>query len=733
MRLKFFLPFFLFTVLTVFGQQKEGSYTSIIRDDSGNPLTNVTVRVRGTGQSVLTNGIGEFTVNASAGDVLIISKDGKRINTVTLNNSNFYKVNDKSEELKRNKKSSSERKIYKNRSQNFEAKIMLDSARYYKISNPDKSIGFVEKALKGLSPKSDSKDMSIAYSILGDVYSYIKQYDLAVSNYEVALNYDNQNSIKFKLANAYTLNTNFDESTEMYNELLKDKISTNQKVLVYEGLGDNASWKLGKLDQAIEHYQKGLAIAEQNKITPKISELNSKIGVTYSQKGDEQLAEGFFSNTLELSKQEDVKSRARSKSSIADYYRDNKNYDKEIKLRKETLEELEGKPDTIISEVEIRSVDQIITSQKINLDLGNAYVNKGDLNEAIPYFEKSIEKADLVDDFETQKDALQRLSELYRSAGKSDKALEKYQEYAQLVDVIYKKKEKEIDDAILLGKELTSKQNRINSLEKDRELSNSRYKFFSSQEQLTEETYRRQRLIIYSLIGGLLLLLFSLFWMYKSNKQRRLANNLLALKSLRSQMNPHFIFNALNSVNSYIAQNDERAANRYLTEFSTLMRSVLDNSEQDFIPLSKEIELLELYMKLEHSRFTDKFDYELIIHKELQISEFQIPPMLLQPYVENAVWHGLRYKKEKGKLEINIRQKDDETVEISISDDGIGRKKSKELKTENQQKQQSKGMNNIKKRIAILNEMYSDKVAVFIDDLNSDASGTKVVLTLKKD
>ena len=271
MRLKFFLPFFLFTVLTVFGQQKEGSYTSIIRDDSGNPLTNVTVRVRGTGQSVLTNGIGEFTVNASAGDVLIISKDGKRINTVTLNNSNFYKVNDKSEELKRNKKSSSERKIYKNRSQNFEAKIMLDSARYYKISNPDKSIGFVEKALKGLSPKSDSKDMSIAYSILGDVYSYIKQYDLAVSNYEVALNYDNQNSIKFKLANAYTLNTNFDESTEMYNELLKDKISTNQKVLVYEGLGDNASWKLGKLDQAIESGDWAAVERQANKILDTVS------------------------------------------------------------------------------------------------------------------------------------------------------------------------------------------------------------------------------------------------------------------------------------------------------------------------------------------------------------------------------------------------------------------------------------------------------------------------------
>ena len=730
MRIKILLIFFLLVVVTVFSQQKEGEYTSIIRDDLGNPLTNVTVRVRGTGQSVLTDENGEFTVNASAGDVLIISKDGKRINTVTLNNSNFYSIEDNSS-VEKFSNASISRKPKMVRMPN--SKMLLDSARFYKTLNPDKSIGFVEQALKGLNSKSNRKEMSVAYTILGDVYSHIKQYDLAVSNYEVALNYDNQNTIKFKLAKAYTLNANFDESTEMYNELLKDKISTNQKIVVYEGLGDNASQKLDKLDQAIEHYQKGLEIAEQYKITPKISDLNSKIGETYSQKGDEQQAESFFDNTLELSKQEDVESRARSTNSIADYYRDNKNYDKEIELRKETLEELESESDKKISKKEIRNDEPIITSQKINLDIGKAYVNKGKLKEAIPYLEESIEEANLMDDLETQKDALQRLSELYRSAGKSDKALEKYQEYAQLVDVIYKKKEKEIDDAIVLGKELTNKQNRINSLEKDRELSKSRYQFFNTQEQLTEETYRRQRLIIYSLLGGLILLLFSVFWMYKSNKQRRLANNLLALKSLRSQMNPHFIFNALNSVNSYVAQNDERAANRYLTEFSTLMRSVLDNSEEDFIPLSKEIELLELYMKLEHSRFADKFDYQLVVDDKLQISEFQIPPMLLQPYVENAVWHGLRYKKEKGNLNIYINQKDFETVEISIEDDGIGRKKSKELKTENQQKQQSKGMNNIKKRIAILNEMYSDKVDVFIDDLHSDATGTKVVLMLKKD
>jgi LytS/YehU family sensor histidine kinase len=198
-------------------------------------------------------------------------------------------------------------------------------------------------------------------------------------------------------------------------------------------------------------------------------------------------------------------------------------------------------------------------------------------------------------------------------------------------------------------------------------------------------------------------------------------------------MNPHFIFNALNSVNNYIAKSDERSANRYLSEFSTLMRSVLENSEEDFIPLSKELELLELYVKLEHSRFPDKFEYKIDIDQHLDVAAFQIPPMLLQPYIENSIWHGLRYKEEKGFLIISLIQKDKETVEITLTDNGIGRKKSAALKTTNQKKQKSKGMGNIKKRVAILNDMYKDKVDVHILDLESDGTGTKVIFTLKKD
>jgi LytS/YehU family sensor histidine kinase len=121
------------------------------------------------------------------------------------------------------------------------------------------------------------------------------------------------------------------------------------------------------------------------------------------------------------------------------------------------------------------------------------------------------------------------------------------------------------------------------------------------------------------------------------------------------------------------------------------------------------------------------------VAENVEIKKFQIPPMLLQPYVENAGWHGLRYKKTKGKLEINISQIDPQTLKINISDDGIGREKSKTLKTQNQKKQQSKGMGNIKKRVQILNEMYTDKVDVSISNLLEDQSGTKVELLIKRD
>jgi LytS/YehU family sensor histidine kinase len=158
----------------------------------------------------------------------------------------------------------------------------------------------------------------------------------------------------------------------------------------------------------------------------------------------------------------------------------------------------------------------------------------------------------------------------------------------------------------------------------------------------------------------------------------------------------------------------------------------LENSEEDFIPLNKEIELLELYMKLEHSRFPEKFDYSFEVDPHLDVEGFTIPPMLLQPYIENAIWHGLRYKEEKGKLKVALSPIGSEKIKIVITDDGIGRKQSKLLKTKNQKKQKSKGMGNIQRRIAILNALHAEQVKVDVNDLMPDGSGTRVELELAR-
>jgi LytS/YehU family sensor histidine kinase len=181
-------------------------------------------------------------------------------------------------------------------------------------------------------------------------------------------------------------------------------------------------------------------------------------------------------------------------------------------------------------------------------------------------------------------------------------------------------------------------------------------------------------------------------------------------------------------VNHFIAQEDERAANRFLSEFSMLMRLVLENSQEDFITLAKEKEILSLYLKLEHYRFRDKFDYTIDIDESLNLEAVQVPPMLIQPYLENAVWHGLRYKEDKGHLHLSLCRLNGDLI-VKVQDDGIGRKRSAELKTVNQRKHNSTGLRNIEERLKIINTVYKLKYEVLVDDLRSDG-GTLVTIRI---
>ena len=705
-------------------------YVDRITDQTGVPLSGIHIRVKGTNISTITDANGEFMINAKNGDVIILSRNGEVINSYRLDGSTYYEVYDESGRIDQKKRNKIGSYVKETSNADSQFQFLLDSANFYKKINPTRSIDLIERTFLIANETKNKKQLSDAYSVLGDVYMNLKQYDLASSNYGIAVSYTPSISSKLKLAKAYFLNADHSKSLELYLSLLKDAtVGSVQKIEIYEGLGDNY-YKTNQLDKSFNEYQTALTLAKRLSNSAKTSDLNAKISSVLEAKGETVKAESYLLSSQKIVSKKEPQKAVIENQRAANFYSRNKNIDKEVQQRQAILQNLE---DADLDEVIVEDNDKVLTKSKVKLDLGNAYIKQNKLDKAIPLLEESASEAESINDIETQKDAIQKLSEVYVSLGNDDKALSNYKKYVSLVDQLYRQKENEINEIVNLNKDLAEKQNRITSLEKDRALSESKLQLYQSENRLTIENERRQRIIIYALLAGLILLLFSLFWMFKSNRQRRLANNLLALKSLRTQMNPHFIFNALNSVNSFIAQNDERTANRYLTDFSTLMRSVLVNSEEDFISLEKELELLNLYLKLEHSRFKDKFDYELIVDDRIEKDLFQIPPMLLQPYIENAVWHGLRYKKEKGFLKVALFKKDDETIIIEITDNGIGRTKSAALKTDHQKKQQSKGLNNIKQRIKILNEMYKDKVDVLIQDLYDDKTGTKVILTLKKD
>lgn len=600
----------------------------------------------------------------------------------------------------------------------------LDSAKFYTSKNIDKSLNFVEKAIKNGKTKERN---AASYKTLADIYLFWKQYDLAIYNYKLSNQISKNTTTQIQLAKAYFLAKDYVNSKKTYTELKNKELGNYPKVLVLEGLGDVA-FATKNYSEAKNNYNSAFNFAKEQAITSKITDISSKLATVFSAQGNIPKAKNQFNNSLNFAAKESEKRVLEEEEKVADFLNENKKYDEEIVLRKKSL----LKTNTIKLDTTFGFNANEITAQKINYKIGTAYLLKEQYEEAIPFLEKSRTDAEKKKDIVVEKDATRKISEVFASLGNEEKALENYKAYVALVDTLYIRKEQEIQQVKRFSKKIADNQNRIASLEKDKELAQSKISLAYTDTKLSEESNKRQRQIIYSLIGGFLLMILLVYFMYRNSKQQKLANNLLALKSMRSQMNPHFIFNALNSVNSFIAVNDERNANRYLSEFSVLMRSVLENSDEDFIPLNKEIELLELYVKLEHNRFKNKFNYQINVDKNIDLEQFEIPPMLLQPYIENAIWHGLRYRKEVGNLEINIQKKDAETIVISIVDDGIGREKSQALKTENQLKQKSKGMSTIKNRIAILNDMYKERISVHVSSVLENGEGTKVELYLKK-
>lgn len=201
---------------------------------------------------------------------------------------------------------------------------------------------------------------------------------------------------------------------------------------------------------------------------------------------------------------------------------------------------------------------------------------------------------------------------------------------------------------------------------------------------------------------------------------------------LRTQMNPHFIFNALNSVQSFITSNNQLDAVRFLSKFAKLMRMILDHSMQQFVPLSNEMTSLGLYIDLEKARFNNRFDYRIDVDGNIDEELLNVPPMLIQPFVENAILHGLMHKAEGGLIVISITDNGDKTLTCQITDNGVGRKAAAEIE-KGEKAHKSVGMQLTRERLQDLNRKTKSELSYTITDLedaNGNALGTQVTIVM---
>lgn len=596
----------------------------------------------------------------------------------------------------------------------------INAANEISENEPKKALDYIEASLKLSLKLNNVRGEAYAYNSLGALNFTIEKYKQSIKYFENSITLFQglesekgyYSSMKF-IGAALEKNEDFASAISYYQKFLKlAKNKNNEDDIVFASNGlARCNQAMNKYDDSEDYYQKVYTIEKNRNNAIGQVQAADNLGNFYETANDSISAFNYFDSSLQIATTNGLTEQTNNYFSNANtFYSNRGNIDQQIQVNQEaiTYNTSSNNPSGL---------------NEANLQLGKLNLQKKNNKEAITYLRNSINLSEELGQVSAKEEALQAITEAYKEVGDYEQALIAYQELVILQESIQQAKNKQVLISQNLSLELEEKDEQIGLLLENEKLKEEKYNLEISQKSADNEN---KLYVIYGLIGGMILLLIAALLVVKSNRERTKANMLLELKSLRTQMNPHFIFNSLNSVNSFISKNDDRSANKYLSRFSQLMRAVLENSKHDFVSLESELKILELYIELEHLRFQDKFDYQFTVAQDIDAESIQIPPMLIQPYIENSVWHGLRYLEEKGHLSVAVT-KENNALCWTIEDNGIGRKASQEMKTQNQKQGTSTGMKNIEQRLEILNKMNATSMTTEVIDLSQ---GTKVIIRI---
>ena len=480
------------------------------------------------------------------------------------------------------------------------------------------------------------RSIAVSQNSIGNIYMALKQYDLAITQFEKSLKLEEEDNNKLGLA------------------------------INYHNIGYAEEAK-GNLTAALTNYQKSL---DYN------NAINSDIG------------------------------RVICYNSIGGIYLKQDNFEDAEPIIREALD------------------------KALNLDdqfyISSSYLNLGalefKLNE-LPKAEKNLKKAlNIASSYNLKSsvaDASKLLSKINEKNKKYDVALDYYQKAVEIENTILTDQNLQYVNDIVIEYENENKNNQIKALALENEAVRLRLE-------------RNKNILLFTSL--LLGILGTILFIMNRTKALRRDKHILTLEQdmLRSQMNPHFIFNSLNSIKLYIINNEKENAVYYLNKFSKLIRKILMASKEKETSLEDELETMKLYMNIENIRFSNEIDFKINVDPSINTEITKLPSLILQPFLENSLWHGLSAKADNKKIELNVFKKSSKFIVIEIVDNGIGRIASQKLKEQKKLKRNSVGIDITKARLANFSESFEDSYSLRIEDLYSDnsPSGTKISLLI---
>ncbi|MBN9283121.1 MULTISPECIES: tetratricopeptide repeat protein [unclassified Flavobacterium] len=609
--------------------------------------------------------------------------------------------------------------------------ILNKIAHIFRESNSDSTLFYAKKAAALAQKNGDHYGLAIACINIGNANIISSNYAEALKNFEQAkalftdlLTHPaatavTQNQIRNGLARSYgscgivySEQNDYSNALQHYFKALKMYQETGEKKSiskVYNNIG--IIYKvLEENNKALTYLSKAYALqTEMGEESAPVTLMN--IGTIYfKQKKDKQALQHYNTAMSLFEKTNNNRGKALLFNNLGEFYCSHQSYAKALDFYNKAM-------------VLYTELDNKMGTASVQYNIGTLYLEQKDLSKALSYTSASLMTAREINMLAQVKSSEKQLSDIYALQQDYKNALSHYKEYVAAKDSIDNKE----NTKKLLRVELNAEFQKKEALQK--------IEMEKKEAVLVEQNKSHKLFTLFSVIGTLLLLglIFVTYNRLQIKRRLTLQKEVAEYeqKALHLQMNPHFVFNCLGSISSFIVQNGTDSAIKYLSKFSKLMRLTLEYSKGSLIPIDKEIDSLQNYLELEQLRFNKKFDFAITTSPLIE-DDMALPPLLIQPFVENAILHGLVPKQGSGKIEISFNVENNQLV-CSITDDGIGISKSKAMKENSVTAHKSMALEITKKRLEMMEATTSQSAHVSISDFldeNKEPYGTRVVIYL---